>query len=191
LRDGLYDGDDHLALVQDETDVMARLLDDLSLLSNADAGALRLNRQRTTAAELVDAAVAAHRPAAEAAGVRLEVEIEPAVPTLDVDPVRIGEVLSNLVTNAIRHTPRGGSVTIRASRIDAERIAFEVADTGKGIAPDELEHVFERFAKAPDSRGSGLGLAIARSLVRAHGGEISASSDGEHGTTVRFVLPRA
>jgi two-component system sensor histidine kinase BaeS len=102
--------------------------------------------------------------------------------------MRIGEVLANLLANAIRHTPIGGTIAVRARR-DGERVAFEVADTGAGIAPDDLERVFDRFAKSPESRGSGLGLAIARSLVLAHGGEISASSVPGGGATFRFVLP--
>ena len=190
LRDGLYEGDEHLALIEDETTVMARLLDDLQLLSSAEAGVLRLHRERATPAELVDAALATHGPAAAAGGIELRAEVDPGLPELDVDAVRIGEVFTNLVTNAIRHTPAGGSITLQASR-DGERVAFAVEDTGTGIPPEELPHVFERFAKSNESRGTGLGLAIARSLVRAHGGEISATSEPGRRTTVRFVLPAA
>jgi signal transduction histidine kinase len=188
LRDGLYEGDEHLGLIEDETRVMARLLDDLQLLSNAEAGALRLHRERTTAGELIDAAVASHSPAAEAAGITLTTDVAAGLPSLDVDAIRIGEVFANLVTNAIRHTPTGGTIVMRARR-DGERVAFEVEDSGSGMEPDDLRHAFDRFAKSPDSRGSGLGLAIARSLVRAHGGEISASSEPGRGTTIRCVLP--
>ena len=191
LRDGVYTSDDeHLALIEEETRVMARLLDDLQLLSNAEAGALRLHRERTAPVDLVDVAIGAHRDDATANGVSLTGDTAPSLPMLDVDPLRIGEVLTNLLTNAIRHTPAGGAVTVRASP-DGDGVAFEVIDTGTGIAPEELERVFDRFAKAPDSRGSGLGLAIARSLVLAHGGEISASSPPGGGTTIRFVLPPA
>jgi signal transduction histidine kinase len=188
LRDGLYVGDEHLALIEDETRVMARLLDDLQLLSNAEAGALRLHRERTAPVDLVDGAVAAHGPSATSAGVSLSSDVEPSLPLVDVDAVRIGEVLSNLLTNAIRHTPSGGSVTVSARR-DGEGVAFAVSDTGLGIAPEDLERVFDRFARSSDSGGSGLGLAIARSLVRAHGGEISATSSPAAGSTFRFKLP--
>ena len=190
LRDGLYEGDEHLALIEEETTVLARLLDDLQLLSNAEAGALRLHRERTAPEDLVEAAVAAHGPVASTAGVELRPLVEPALPTVDVDPVRIGEVLTKLLTNAVRHTPAGGSVTVSATR-DGDRVAFAVTDTGTGIPADELEHVFERFSRSAESRGSGLGLAIARSLVRAHGGEISAASEPGRGATFRFTLPRA
>jgi two-component system, OmpR family, sensor histidine kinase BaeS len=188
LRDGLYDGDEHLALIEEETVVMARLLDDLQLLSNAEAGALRLHRERTAPADLVASAVAAHGPPASTAGLRLSTDVEPSLPLVDVDAVRIGEVLSNLLTNAVRHTPSGGSVTVSARHQDGA-VVFAVSDTGSGIASDALEHVFDRLARSSDSGGSGLGLAIARSLVRAHGGEISATSSPDGGSTFRFTLP--
>ena len=190
IRDGLYEGDEHLALIEEETRVMARLLDDLQLLSNAEAGALRLHRERIAPSELVDAAVAVHGPGATTAGISLVAEVEPDLQQIDVDRVRIGEVLTNLLTNAIRHTPAGGTITVRAA-MDAAGVAFDVSDTGSGIPPDELEHVFDRFARSATSRGSGLGLAIARSLVRTHGGEISATSSPGNGTTVRFTLTPA
>jgi signal transduction histidine kinase len=190
VLDGLYPADEaHLGPVLEETAVMARLLDDLQTLSTADAGVLRLHRQRVEPSSLVQDAVAAFRARAEAAGMRLDWRAAPGVPELDVDPVRIGEVLANLLSNAVRHTPRGGSVTVAVEPSGAE-VAFTVADTGPGIEPDALPHVFDRFVKAAGSGGAGLGLAIARSLVEAHGGRITASSDAGHGTTMRFVLPR-
>ena len=99
-------------------------------------------------------------------------------------------MLANLVSNALRHTPSGGTVAIAADP-DEGGVAFRVTDTGEGIEPDELAHVFDRFARSPESRGSGLGLAIAKSLVQAHGGSISAESEPGRGTTIRFVLPAA
>jgi signal transduction histidine kinase len=189
MRDGLYEVDgEHLELIERETDVMARLLEDLQLLSNAEAGALPLHRERLDPTELVDAVVAAYRAKADEAGVALETGSDDDVPLLAVDRVRIGEVLSNLVSNALRHTPAGGTVTLRMIHADAG-VAFEVADTGEGIPADELATVFDRFAKSPESRGAGLGLAIAKSLVQAHGGSISAASEPGRGTTIRFVLP--
>jgi two-component system OmpR family sensor kinase/two-component system sensor histidine kinase BaeS len=107
---------------------------------------------------------------------------------IDVDPLRVGEVLSNLLSNALRHTPSGGSITVSADA-DAHGVAFTVADTGTGIPPDVLPHVFDRFAKGEGSPGAGLGLAIAKSLVEAHGGELTAESEPGRGTTMRFVLP--
>ena len=189
MRDGLYDTDgEHLELIERETDVMARLLEDLQLLSNAEAGALRLHREWVEPRELVDAAVTAHRSQAEEAELALLADAEDDLPLLDVDHVRIGEVLSNLVSNALRHTPAGGEITISAARAEAG-VSFSVTDTGEGIPGPELTRVFDRFAKAPGSRGAGLGLAIAKSLVQAHGGTISAESAAGRGTTIRFVLP--
>jgi signal transduction histidine kinase len=191
MADGLYEpGGDDLALIGAETTVMARLLDDLQLLSNAEAGALRLYRERIEPGELIETAEAAHRAEAAERGVTLRTEVAPDMPALDVDRVRIGEVLANLVSNALRHTPAGGTVTIGAGR-DEAGVAFRVTDTGEGIEPDELAHVFDRFARSPESRGSGLGLAIAKSLVQTHGGTISAESEPRRGTTIRFVLPAA
>jgi signal transduction histidine kinase len=92
------------------------------------------------------------------------------------------------LTNALRYTPNGGTITVSAERADGGGVAFVVADTGTGIPATDLPHVFDRFAKSGDSRGSGLGLAIARSLVHAHGGSIAAQSETS-GTTIRFVLP--
>jgi two-component system, OmpR family, sensor histidine kinase BaeS len=190
VLDGLYPADEaHLGPVLEEAAVMARLLDDLQTLSTAEAGVLRLHRQRVEPASLVQDAVAAFRARADAAGVRLDWRAAPGVPELDVDPVRIGEVLANLLSNAVRHTPRGGSVTVAVEPSGTE-VAFTVADTGPGIDAEALPHVFDRFVKAAGSGGAGLGLAIARSLVEAHGGRIAATSDPGRGTTMRFVLPR-
>lgn len=189
MADGIYPCDaEHLALVEQETRVMSRLLDDLQLLSKAEAGALELHRERLEPGEILQAAAAAHRAQAEEAGVGLRTEIADGLPALDADRVRLGEVISNLVTNAIRHTPAGGTVALKASRTDVG-VAFAVEDTGEGIPAAQLPSVFDRFAKSPESRGAGLGLAIAKSLVQAHGGTISAESDPGHGTTIRFVLP--
>jgi two-component system sensor histidine kinase BaeS len=138
----------------------------------------------------VEDAVAAFEPAADAAGVRLESRVAPGLSALDVDPVRIGQVLANLLSNAVRLTPAGGSVVVSADPAqDGKAVAFSVADTGPGVAPEVLPHMFDRFVRAADSGGAGLGLAIARSLVEAHGGVISAESRVGRGTTIRFEVP--
>jgi signal transduction histidine kinase len=110
-----------------------------------------------------------------------------ALPELDVDRLRIGEVLGNLLSNAIRHTPAGGVVMV-AAVVTGDGVELSVADTGTGIPPERLPQVFDRFSRSPESPGAGLGLAIAKSLVEAHGGTISADS-GPNGTTISFVLP--
>jgi signal transduction histidine kinase len=125
------------------------------------------------------------------AGVELAVETSPDLPILDLDAARIRQVLSNLIANALRYTPPGGKIALRCS-IEGEgtgRVLVSVSDTGAGIPPDDLPHIFDRFYKSPDSRGTGLGLTIARNLVLAHGGEISASSEIGKGTMIRLTLP--
>lgn len=190
LLDGVHErDDDRIAALLDETRVMSRLVEDLRTLSTADAGALELHREPTDLPALVEDAAAAFRSRAAAAEVELAVELAADLPALEVDPVRVREVVSNLIDNALRHTPAGGRVVVSVAR-DGDGVAIEVRDTGSGIAPDVLPRIFDRFAKGPGSRGSGLGLAIARDLVRAHRGEIEATSDGPgRGTTVRFTLP--
>jgi signal transduction histidine kinase len=121
--------------------------------------------------------------------VTLVAEVSDDLPILDLDPVRIREVLANLVANALRHTPEGGTVTIRG-QATAEEVILTVTDTGPGIEPALRPYVFERFVKGDGSRGSGLGLAIARGLVEAHGGTISVDSPAGGGTTFRVALPR-
>jgi signal transduction histidine kinase len=188
MIDGVYPRDDeHLAPVIEETDVMTRLLDDLQTLSTAEAGVLRLHREPTDAAALVDDVVAAFAPRAAAAGVSLSRQVAP-LPEIDVDPTRIRQILDNLVANALRYTPPGGAIRIEARKV---RLAaeFAVIDTGAGIPPSDLPHIFDRFTKSADSGGSGLGLAIAKRLVEAHGGEIRAESEPGRGTTIRLTLP--
>jgi two-component system OmpR family sensor kinase/two-component system sensor histidine kinase BaeS len=189
MLDGVHPLDrEHLEPLLDETAVMGRLLDDLQTLSTAEAGALRLHREEVEPARLVEDAVAAFAARADTVGVALRREVSASLPPIEADPVRIGEVLGNLLTNALRHTPRGGMVVASAEAAE-EGVAFAIRDSGPGIDPDVLPHVFDRFVKAADSGGHGLGLAIARSLIRAHGGDISAENPPEGGTTIRFVLP--
>jgi two-component system sensor histidine kinase BaeS len=189
LLDGVYPADEaHLGPIIEETIMIARLLDDLSILSTAQAGALPLHRERLSAAELIEESMAAFRPQADAAGIILTTKAGTGLPTLDVDSVRIREVLDNLLSNALRHIPPGGSVTVSVEAADGS-VRFEVSDTGSGIAREQLPFVFERFRRSADSHGSGLGLAIAKSLVEAHGGTISAESTPGQGTTIRFELP--
>jgi signal transduction histidine kinase len=201
ILDGVHEADEaHLGAILDETHVLARLVDDLRTVALSESGNLPLHREPTDLSILAAEAVAAFQPAAEAAGVRLEIRVDDSVPLLDIDPVRIREVVSNLVANALRHTPGGGSIDVIATTIDSPPaepggvVEVVVRDTGSGIDPALLPHVFDRFAKSADSRGSGLGLAIARGLVEAHGGSIdveSAPARGEEpgGTTFRFRLP--
>jgi signal transduction histidine kinase len=191
MRDGVYARDDeHLATTLEETHTLARLIEDLRTLATADRAALSLSKGPVDLAELAaDAAVAFHARAADA-GVTLAVQPQAgALPIVDGDAERIRQILNNLITNAIRYTLPGGAVRIHPVGGD-ETAGLAVEDTGSGIAPQDLPHVFDRFYKSKDSRGAGLGLAIAKSLVEAHGGEITAASEPGRGTSIRFLLPR-
>ncbi len=191
MLDGVHPLDeDHLAPVLAETTVMARLLDDLRTLSLADAGALTLHREPADLAGIAREVVAANAASASAKGVDLAAAGEPRL-VLDVDPVRIREVIANLVGNALRHTAAGGRVAIEV-RAEGDDAVLVVRDTGSGIAPDELPRVFDRFQRHADTGGTGLGLAIVRDLVTAHGGTVTAASDGVpgRGATFTVALPR-
>jgi signal transduction histidine kinase len=191
MLDGVHPLDgDHLAPILAETRVMDRLLDDLRTLSLAEAGALTLHREPVDLRELAADIVAAQRPGATAAGTALEVTGDEHLEA-DVDPVRVREILVNLVVNALRHTPAGGTITVD-TRHDGDDAVLTVSDTGDGIAPADLDRVFTRFHRRSDSGGSGLGLTIARDLAAAHGGTIVARSDGipGHGAAFTVRLPR-
>jgi signal transduction histidine kinase len=128
--------------------------------------------------------------AAEAREAQIDLRVEEAneLPLVEIDPLRIREVLTNLIANAVRHTGAGGRILVTAEAT-AARVEVAVVDTGSGIPPEELPRIFDRFYKGASSRGSGLGLTIARNLVLAHGGDISADSESGRGTRIRFSLP--
>lgn len=190
MLDGVYPRDEaHLSLVLEETQVLARLIEDLRTLALAESLGLRLAKAPTDLAEIARDTLASFQAQAEAAGVAVILEAAPDLPRADVDPERIRQVLTNLLSNALRYTPRGGTVRVRCSVENPGRIVLSIEDSGTGIPADELPHVFDRFYKSQDSRGTGLGLAIAKSLVEAHGGEISAHSVLGKGTTIRVTLP--
>jgi signal transduction histidine kinase len=196
ILDGVHEPDrEHLESILDETQVLARLVDDLRTITESDAGRLALHREPTDLDVLVTDAASSFEAAAATAGVTLTLNVPDDLPILDVDPVRIREVVANLVANALRHTPPGGTVTVSGavlgdgSEAPTRQVEVTVRDTGAGIDPALLPNVFDRFAKSADSRGSGLGLAIARGLVEAHGGTIAADSRPGHGAVFRFTLP--
>jgi signal transduction histidine kinase len=191
LIDGVHPADEaHFRAILDETQVLSRLIDDLRIISIAEAGALALHREPTDVAELARDVVASFDAAAGSQGVRLSTQVTMGVTTADIDPIRVREILSNVIANALRYTPRDGSIEVTVTPFDSD-ISVSVHDTGPGIPPDVLPRVFERFTRSPESPGAGLGLAIAKSLVTAHGGTIIAQSAPGMGTTIRFSVPRA
>ncbi len=190
ILDGIYPADaTHLTPILDETRVMERLIDDLRTVALSEAGTLALHPEPTDPDIVIGEVLHAFVPGATAAGVTLTTATRDDLPILDLDPVRIREVLSNLVANALRHTPAGGTISLGGSSTAAS-VVLTVSDTGPGIDAELLPHVFDRFVKGAGSRGSGLGLAIARGLVEGHGGTISVESPRGGGTTFRVELPR-
>jgi two-component system sensor histidine kinase BaeS len=176
----------------EETGLLEHLVADLQDLALADAGMLRLHPAPRDLAELAGQVVAAHRPAADAAGVTLTAATNGAAPAV-VDNARIRQALGNLVSNAIRYTPDGGRVIVGVRRTGDDYL-LTVTDNGTGIAPEHLPHLFDRFYRVEHSRsratgGSGLGLAITKHLVEAHRGTITATSQPDHGSTFTIHLP--
>ena len=191
LLDGIYPRDDtHLTMILDEIHVFARLVEDLRTLAQAEGGTLKLQHESTDLGMLIRETLASFRPQADAAGISLTAQVDDDIPALMIDPVRIHAVISNLVANALRYTPHNGSINISAQQEpNAGCVKVTVGDTGSGMSPEMLAHIFDRFYKSSDSSGSGLGLAIARYLVVAHGGEIKADSTLGQGTRITFTLP--
>jgi signal transduction histidine kinase len=193
VQDGLQPADaDTLGSLHEETLLLARLVGDLQDLALAESGQLPLHRATVALGEAVDAALAAVRPIAAARGIALQADV-PADLTAAADRERLAQVLRNLLANALTHTPAGGTVRVSV-RPDPDGATVEVADTGEGIAPDHLPHVFDRFYRADPSRaratgGAGLGLAIVKQLVEAHGGRVSAASRPGAGARFSFTLP--
>jgi len=188
ILDGVHAADEqHLSAILEETRVLARLVEDLRTVALAEAGTLPLHREPTDLAILIADVVASFESVAASSRVIVRADVPDSLPLLEIDPVRVREILGNLVENALRYTGPEGTVTITA-RAEAGTVRIDVADTGTGIDPAVLPHVFDRFAKSAESRGSGLGLAIARNLVVAHGGTIDVTS-GRGGTTFTARLP--
>jgi signal transduction histidine kinase len=202
LLDGVYPRDEaQLQQLLEETHVLSRLVEDLRTLARSESGALKLQKEPIDLGGLARDVAASFGGQAATRHVTIEVSVPDELPLIEIDPVRIREVIANLLSNALRHTPSGGSVIVRVAapphgsetRIPhpESRIVVEVRDTGSGMTPEAIARAFDRFYKGPGSHVSGLGLTIARSLVAAHGGEIHASSEPGGGTTIAFTLPGA
>ena len=194
LQDGVTQPtEERLASLHEETEVLHRLVEDLRTLSLAEAGELNLVPARERAALVLGRAAAAMVETAARAGVTLVIDLPASLPEINLDSDRIVQVLMNLLSNAIRHTPAGGEVRV-AAQVVGESLRVSVSDSGSGIPEEALPHVFDRFyrvdpSRSRDSGGSGLGLAIARQLVRMHGGDISARNNDGAGASFAFTLP--
>jgi signal transduction histidine kinase len=195
LRDGLFEPSSAtFASLHDRVLLLTRLVGDLHQLALADAGQLSIERRATRLDAIIEGIVETVGFQIEDSGITLETAIEPAIPALLVDANRIEQVLLNLLANAIRHTPEGGRIELRADRTSKSEVTLTVCDTGSGLAPKDVERVFERFYCADPARegaGAGLGLAIAKALVEAHGGRIWAENRPQGGACFKIVLPIA
>jgi signal transduction histidine kinase len=196
MLDGAYPlSEEEIARLYDQTQHLAALVSDLHVLAQAEARQLPLHLQVTDIGTFVKETVTAFRPLAEAKEVALRVELLGTMPELSLDPVRVRQAIHNLLDNALRHTPAGGDIIVSVEQIGDE-LQLRVEDTGEGIAPEQLPHVFDRFYRTDEARGrraegAGLGLAIARAFVEAHGGSVTASSPGlGHGSTFTVHLWR-
>jgi signal transduction histidine kinase len=191
LLDGVYMRDDRqIAELLDETQILSRLVEDLRTLALSDAGELRLQKEAIDLVDLVENVVHSMHAEARRKPVTLAVSKPGTEIVANLDPVRIREVITNLLSNAIRHTPADGLVTITISSSSNGTATVTVADSGIGMAAHDVAHAFDRFYKGAESRGSGLGLPIAKGIVTAHGGDITAVSESGKGTAVTFTLPR-
>jgi signal transduction histidine kinase len=165
------------------------LINDVLDLSKVEAGRMELDISDVSLRHVLESGLNMHSGRAAREGVALGLSLDPNEITIPADERRLLQVVFNLVSNAVKFTPRGGDITVRVERDAAAGVRLIVEDTGAGIPAEELPQIFDRFYKSKDSRGTGLGLAIAKSLVRAHGGEISAHSIPGEGTTIRFTMP--
>jgi two-component system sensor histidine kinase BaeS len=189
MLDDVYPRDDErLEGMLEETAQLSNLLEDLHTLALAERGALQLRPEPTDVPVLVGESLSAVEPKAQTTRVALKMVVEGEPPLVEVDPLRIRQILNNLLTNALRYTPEGGEVRVEVSELNGQLI-LRVVDNGAGIAKEHLLHIFDRFYRVDDSGGSGLGLAICKDLVETHGGTIEAESEPGRGTTVTVRLP--
>jgi len=194
IRDGVVDADEStIDTLHQQVLHLAHLIEDLRLLALAEAGALPLDPQPASLVDVAQSSTEAFRPRAEAKQITLSFVGPNSMPTSTIDKERIGQVIGNLLENAIRHTPEHGTVAVTVQTADSNALV-SITDTGLGIPQEELVRIFDRFHRLDPSRaratgGAGLGLTIAKQLVEAHGGTISVSSNPGEGSTFSFTLP--
>ena len=192
ILDGMYPADEaRLNSIMEETQILSRLVDDLRTMALAESGSLQLRREPTDMAPLIQDVLSAFDAQAKEKDIKVELSLA-EMDDVNVDPLRLREVLGNIISNALRYTPRGGQVTVGLTEAvsGSEKTArIYIQDSGAGIESADLPHVFDRFYKSSDSGGMGLGLSIAKYLVEAHGGKIWAESEAGKGTRISFALP--
>jgi signal transduction histidine kinase len=196
IQDGVYAATpEHIGDALDETRLLARLVEDLQTLSLAESGQLPLHKSSFLLADLLQDTAASFAAQAAAAGIQLRTEVAEPGLQLNADYLRLSQVLANLVSNALRYTPQGGSILLAAESAASGRVRLRVRDTGSGIPAEDLPFIFDRFWRGDRSRtreghaNSGLGLAISRQLILAHGGSIEAQSKPGLGAEFIIELP--
>lgn len=194
LQDGIYDLNlENLRPIQEHNQTLIRLVDDLRTLSLADAGELTLERTETNITQLVANIVSQFEPQAKEKSIRISVEAPPKSPQIKIDPQRIEQIIINLLTNAIRHSPKGGKVRLAINK-EKDELIITVRDQGEGIPEEEIPFIFERFYKSNPSRkresgGTGLGLSISQKLAQAHGGNLVVHNQPQGGAEFTLSLP--
>jgi signal transduction histidine kinase len=195
LEDDLASTDEYLPAIREQLEILTLLVEDLFELARIDAGVLALDVQETSLADLISGCLRGLDAEARARNITLEAHLAPGDPRVWIAPGKIERVLLNLLTNAVRHTPSDGAVSV-VVKPNSDHVVVAVEDTGPGLEAEATERMFERFWRADDSRarsggGAGLGLAIAQGLVHAHGGTIWAENRPVRGARVAFTLPLA
>jgi signal transduction histidine kinase len=203
ILDGMYPADEaRLKSILEETQILSQLVDDLRTMALAESGSLQLRREPTALASLIQEVVTGFESQVTEKEIRVELLLE-ETDDINIDPLRMREVLSNILSNALRYTPRGGQIKVGLTEsglgLESDALSGEVVskrgvtvfvhDSGPGIESADLPHIFERFYKSSDSGGMGLGLSIARYIVEAHGGKIWAESEAGSGTRISFAIP--
>lgn len=203
ILDGMYSADEaRLKSILEETQILSRLVDDLRTMALAESGSLQLRREPTALASLIQEVITGFESQVKEKEIRVELLLEEA-DDISIDPLRMREVLSNILSNALRYTPRGGEIAVGLTEsgvglasdalsveaVSKRGVTVFVHDSGPGIESADLPHIFERFYKSSDSGGMGLGLSIARYIVEAHGGKIWAESEAGKGMKISFAIP--
>jgi two-component system sensor histidine kinase BaeS len=195
IEDGVVKGDAHSwETMRDQLNRLNRLSRDVRDVSQSYDQSLSTLKAPADPIEIGASAISAWTRRYDAKGVHLEMQAAVNIPTIHVDPIRVGQILSNILENALRHTPKGGSVFLLIVNID-RAVSFTIRDTGDGIAPHQLPHIFERLYRGDNARrsgdaGSGLGLTIARKIAESHGSSLTATSEGlGHGSTFNLTVP--
>jgi two-component system sensor histidine kinase BaeS len=189
MIDGVYAADEaNLRGLMDETNILAHSLEDLRTLALAESGSLQLKKEPIEIESYLGEVTSVFQAQAASAGVTITVNVADNLPLLEIDPSRMRQVLANLLANALRYSPAGGTIRL-TGEVEGKNIQLTVQDDGPSIPPEDLPHIFERFYKSTDSGGMGLGLAIAKHLVEAHGGSITAENAPGRGTIFRILLP--